>query len=43
MSRADSPVFYKTGFRPIPFDEIGLYKDEFRASWPVSDNTSEGR
>lgn len=23
------------GYRPIPADEIGLYQDEFRASWPV--------
>jgi hypothetical protein len=22
-------------FRPIPWPEIGLYPDEFRASWPV--------
>jgi len=32
---ADSPVYSRSGFRPIPFDEIGLYEDEFRASWPV--------
>jgi hypothetical protein len=23
------------GFRPIPIDEIGLYEDDYRASWPV--------
>lgn len=31
--REDSPVF-KLGFEPIPFEKIGLYQDEFRASWP---------
>ena len=33
--RKDSPV-WKLGFKPIPFDKIGLYEDETRASWPVS-------
>lgn len=32
---ADSPVYARFGFRPIPFQEIGLYQDEYRASWPV--------
>jgi hypothetical protein len=32
---ADAPLFRRLGFRPIPFDEIGLYEDEHRASWPV--------
>ena len=31
----DSPV-WKLGFKPIPFDKIGLYGDETRASWPVN-------
>ncbi len=31
----DSPVYDRLGFRPIPFDEIGLYKDKNRATWPV--------
>jgi len=31
----DSPVYDRFGFRPIPFEEIGLYEDEFRATWPV--------
>jgi hypothetical protein len=31
----DSPVYDRFGFRPIPFQEIGLYQDEFRATWPV--------
>ncbi len=29
----DSAVF-RTGFKPIPLWKIGLYEDEFRASWP---------
>ncbi len=33
--RADAPLFARVGFRPIPVEEIGLYEDEFRASWPV--------
>ena len=32
---ADAPLFARVGFRPIPVEEIGLYEDEFRASWPV--------
>ena len=30
----DSPAF-KLGFQTIPFDKIGLYPSEDRASWPV--------
>jgi hypothetical protein len=30
----DSPAF-KLGFQRIPFDKIGLYPSEDRASWPV--------
>ena len=30
----DSPAF-KVGFQKIPVEKIGLYQDEFRASWPV--------
>jgi hypothetical protein len=26
------------GIEPIPIDSIGLYEDEFRASWPVTSN-----
>jgi hypothetical protein len=33
--RPDSPVYGMTGFRPIPFGEIGLYPHPLRASWPV--------
>ena len=32
--RDDSPA-YELGFKPIPIEKIGLYKDEERASWPV--------
>ncbi len=28
-------VLGESGFRPIPFGEIGLYQDAYRASWPV--------
>ena len=31
----DSPA-WKLGFQPIPFDQIGLYRDELRASLPGS-------
>lgn len=31
--RPDSPA-YKLGFKPIPFEKIGLYQDDQRASWP---------
>ncbi|MBM4035057.1 MAG: hypothetical protein FJ291_25215, partial [Planctomycetes bacterium] len=30
-----SPVYDRFPFRPIPWPEIGLYPDEFRATWPV--------
>jgi hypothetical protein len=33
--RDGSPA-YKLGFRRIPIERIGLYKDERRASWPAS-------
>ena len=33
--RPDSPVFVTTGYEPIPFERIGLYNDELRATWPV--------
>lgn len=32
--RNDSPA-YQFGFQRIPIEQIGLYKDENRASWPV--------
>jgi len=31
----DAPVLNRIGFRPIPVEEIGLYEDDYRASWPV--------
>ncbi|MEW6359003.1 MAG: LamG-like jellyroll fold domain-containing protein [Planctomycetota bacterium] len=33
--RSDSFGYDRFGFRPIPFDEIGLYQDELRPTWPV--------
>ena len=35
--RRDSPA-WKLGFQPIPFDEIGLYRDELRATLPGKAN-----
>ncbi len=32
--RKDSPA-WTIGFKPIPIEKIGLYKDHYRASWPV--------
>ncbi len=32
--KPESPA-WKLGFKPIPFDKIGLYKHPDRASWPV--------
>jgi hypothetical protein len=32
--REDSPAF-QFGFKPLPLQQIGLYQDEDRASWPV--------
>jgi len=32
--RDDSPA-YALGFKPIPIEQIGVYEDECRASWPV--------
>jgi hypothetical protein len=33
--KPDAALFATVGFRPIPVEEIGLYKDTYRASWPV--------
>jgi hypothetical protein len=34
--KSDSVVYEKVeGFEPIPFEKIGLYQDEYRATWPV--------
>ena len=35
--RPDSPAL-KLGFRPLPFEQMGLYKSPDRATWPVSDD-----
>lgn len=32
--KEDSPAF-KSGFKPIPAEQIGPYKDDNRASWPI--------
>ena len=39
--REDSPA-WKIGFKPIPLDEIGLFNDPLRASWPVEHRVREG-
>ncbi len=33
--KPDSPVFATCFFEPLPFEEMGLYKDQLRATWPV--------
>ena len=33
--KPESPAIKKLGFKPLPIDQMGLYKDELRASWPV--------
>jgi hypothetical protein len=32
--KPDSPVF-KTGFKPLPIEKMGLYASPERAVWPV--------
>jgi hypothetical protein len=34
--KPDAPIYGRLGLRPIPFEEIGLYQSDLRASWPVS-------
>ncbi len=34
--RTGSPVYGKIGVEPVSFETIGVYKDNLRASWPVS-------
>jgi len=36
--RDDSPA-YKQGYKRIPIEKIGLYRDELRASWPIPPDT----
>ncbi|MGD9518485.1 MAG: right-handed parallel beta-helix repeat-containing protein [Armatimonadota bacterium] len=38
--REDSPA-YRLGFKRIPIEKIGLYKDPRRASWPVEHQVRE--
>jgi hypothetical protein len=33
--KPDAALYETVGFRPIPVQEIGLYDDAYRASWPV--------
>lgn len=33
--KPDAALFDRVAFRPIPAEEIGLYADAYRASWPV--------
>ena len=33
--RPDAALFETVGFKPIPVDEIGLYDDAYRATWPA--------
>lgn len=40
--KEDSPAF-EHGFKKIPFENIGIYKDELRASWPVEHPYDEVR
>jgi len=41
---ADSSPAYKQGFKRIPLDKIGLYRDDLRPSWrmPARDTRDEG-
>ncbi|MBI4978388.1 MAG: right-handed parallel beta-helix repeat-containing protein [Spirochaetes bacterium] len=34
--KPDAPLFASVGFKPIPVEAIGLYQDEYRATWPVA-------
>ncbi|MBI3923537.1 MAG: right-handed parallel beta-helix repeat-containing protein [Armatimonadetes bacterium] len=35
--KSEASVYNQIGFRPIPFDEIGLYQDSLRPTWPAKD------
>lgn len=35
--KPDQAVMDRIGFHPIPLDEIGLYEDRLRASWPLAE------
>ena len=34
-------IYDRFGFEPVPFEEIGLYQDRLRATWPVRDDVGE--
>ncbi|MCL4205188.1 MAG: right-handed parallel beta-helix repeat-containing protein [Pirellulaceae bacterium] len=38
--RPDATLRQSVGFHPIPLDEIGLYHDAYRATWPVETTAS---
>ena len=41
--KPDAEVFRYIGFRPIPVEEIGLYQDEYRATWPADVSVASRR
>jgi len=41
--KRDSRVYREIDFRPIPFEEIGLYRSPHRATWPVKTKHIEKR
>ena len=42
--KPDSVVFRKIpGFQPIPFDKIGLFKDEYRRTLPTAEEIGRNR
>ena len=38
--KSDAEAFRHIGFRRIPVEEIGLYEDEYRATWPVDEGAA---
>lgn len=40
--KPDAEVIGRIGFHPIPVTEIGLYQDEYRASWPEPSEETRG-
>jgi hypothetical protein len=40
LALPDAEVFRRIGFRPIPVEEIGLYQDDYRATWPMDEGES---
>jgi hypothetical protein len=39
--KPDAPLLDRVPFRPIPVEEIGLYADRYRATWPVVTTPAE--